>query len=117
MTIESTVDLRRAVARGLVARDGDEYTLGRPDLGLYVAVPAAGAAFVTALSDGASLAAATARASEVAGAEVDGDDFLAGLTEAGLLDAPTAGDAGPDTARPGRRIRWIEGVSERVARP
>jgi hypothetical protein len=112
----SMVDLQRAVGRVLVARDGDEYTLGRPDLGVYVAVPEAGAVFVTALREGAPLDEATARASAAAGEAVDGADFLRGLADAGLLDPPAGDEAAPDPAAvDGRRIRWIEGVSQRTA--
>jgi hypothetical protein len=104
--------LRRAVERLVVARDGDEHTLGRPDLGIYVAVPEPGAVFVTALREGATLDEATARASDAAGTEVDGLDFLSGLDEAGLLAPPDGPDGNPTA---GRRIRWIEGVDPRTA--
>jgi hypothetical protein len=84
---------------------------------VFVAVPEAGAVFVATLQQTGSVAMATARASEAAGEEVDGVDFLTGLAEAGLID----GEGGPGgglepAAEPGRRIRWIEGVSPRTAR-
>jgi hypothetical protein len=103
-------DVRRLVAPLVVAADGDGAVLGRPDLGIYVAVPEPGAVLVAALQAGASLAAATGEASRAAGQEVDGEDFLRGLDEAGLLAEP----AGGETAA-GRRIRWIEGVSPAAA--
>jgi hypothetical protein len=108
-------DLRRVTSPVVVAADGNEHVLGRPDLGLYVAVPEAGAVFVIALRNGASLSEATAQASRTAGEEVDGPDFLRSLAEAGLLlqSAPEGLDDPPTT---GRRIRWIEGVSPRTAR-
>jgi hypothetical protein len=108
-------DLHRAVARLVIAADGDECVLGRPDLGLYVVVPEPGAVFVTALQGGASVTEATRRASRAAGQEVDGADFLDSLAEAGLLAGPAVDRPG-DPAHPGRRIRWIEGVSPRAAR-
>jgi hypothetical protein len=92
----------------VVACDGDEHVLGRPDLGVYVVVPEPGAVLVRALQAGEPLAVATARASRSAGAEVDGEDFLAGLAAAGLLD--------PAAARRGGEIRWIEGVGPATAR-
>ncbi len=108
-------DTVAAGVRGLVvARDGDEVVLGRPDLGRYVVVPEPGAVFVTALQEGCTFAEATARASSAAGAEVDGADFLAGLAGAGLLDPP-AQPAADRAASRGREIRWIEGVSPRTA--
>jgi putative peptide zinc metalloprotease protein len=107
-----------AIRRVVVAHDGDEHVLGRPDLGVYVTVPAAGAVFVAALQAQASVPEATARASAEAGTDVDGEDFLAGLRAAGLLDPP--GDAAPGPATGGlsrtRDIRWIEGVSPAAAR-
>lgn len=109
----AAADVASAVGRLVVARDGDDCVLGRPDLGIYVAVPEPGAAFVEALQAGGTLAEATARASQVAGAEVDGQDFLDGLAAAGLLEAAEGRvDA---TGQAGKRIRWIEGVSPRVA--
>jgi hypothetical protein len=114
MDTAAEADLWRLVAPLVVVTDGDEHVLGRPDLGHYVAVPEPGAVFVTALQGGASLAEATARASRAAGQKVDGADFLRGLAEAGLLSEDTPEGSG-DPPPTGRRIRWIEGVSPRVA--
>lgn len=107
-------DLAVAASRLVVARDGDECVLGRPDLGIFVQVPEPGAVFVEALQAGVSVTGATERASEVAGEPVDGEDFLATLAEVGLLDAPAAADAAAG-ARRTREIRWIEGISPRAA--
>jgi putative peptide zinc metalloprotease protein len=105
---DSVERIRPALFRVVVAHDGDEHLLGRPDLGIYVAVPEPGAILINALRDGASLAEATAKASAAAGADVDGADFLAGLADAGLLtEAESTGGPG---------IRWIEWVSPRAAR-
>jgi hypothetical protein len=100
-----------------VVQDGDDYVVGRPDLGTYVVVPKPGATFIAALQQGGSLAAATSRASEVAGEDVDGADFLDGLVEAGLLEPLAVASESPAApAGRARRIRWIEGVSPRRAR-
>jgi hypothetical protein len=114
-------DPAAALARVVVAPDGDEYVVGRPDLGVYVVVPEPGAVFIEALRAGQPLAVATARAGEVAGAGVDGEEFLSGLAAAGLLDppadpAPAVAAAGDDGGRRTREIRWIEGVSPAAAR-
>jgi hypothetical protein len=101
-----------AVRDLVVARDSGECVVGRPALGIFVTVPEPGAVFIETLQAGGSLGEATARASEAAGAEVDGQDFLDGLAAAGLLDAP--GEQ-PGPAGGSRRIRWIEGVSPRTA--
>lgn len=108
----TTTDLQARAALLTVSFDGDDYVIGRPDLGNYIAVPEPGAVFVTSLQEGLSLAEATARASDVAGESVDGDDFLDGLTDAGLLDLPV--DAATPGGR-GRPVRWIEGISPRAA--
>ncbi|MFF4197922.1 hypothetical protein [Nonomuraea sp. NPDC001831] len=101
-------DLRERAARLTVAFDGDAWILGRPDLGIFVAVPEPGAVFVTTLQDGGSAAEAARRASEVAGEEVDGADFLDGLTGAGLLDPPAPlGERAPSG--------WIEGLGQDTA--
>jgi hypothetical protein len=108
--------IQEAVAAVVVGRDGTDFVLGRPDLGLYLAVPEAGAVLISALQQGAGLTAATERASAVAGAEVDGADFLTGLGDAGLFADPPAGTAGDGPApAAGRPIRWIEAVSPRAA--
>jgi putative peptide zinc metalloprotease protein len=109
-------DLTAQAGRLVVARDGLECVLGRPDLGIYVEVPEPGAIFIEALQEGASLEEATRRASEAAGEPVDGEDFLATLTEAGLLDPPGAeGASSPTAPARSRQIRWIEGVSPTMA--
>lgn len=107
MEISTIAGVRRLV----VSRVDGEGVLGRPDLGAYVAVPEPGAVLVEVLQAGATLAEATAAASAAAGADVDGEGFLAGLAEAGLLAAPDP----PDAAAGGRRVRWIEGLGQRAA--
>jgi hypothetical protein len=65
MTALSDVDLVARVRRVVVAWDGDEYMLGRPDLALYVVVPPPGGILVEALQEGQPLPVATARAGAV----------------------------------------------------
>jgi hypothetical protein len=99
------------VALLTVAFDGDDHVLGRPDLGVFVAVPEPGAVFVKALQEGATVAEASARAGAVAGTDVDGADFVDGLAAAGLFDpapAPTVTDGG-------RRVRWVAGLRPHTA--
>jgi hypothetical protein len=102
----------------VVAFDGQAHVLGRPDRGVYVTVPPAGAAFMTVLKETGSVVEATTAASATAGEEVDGLDFLTGLAQAGLLAEAAAGTdpAAPAVpGHPGRDIRWIEGVSRATA--
>lgn len=113
------VDIAAAAGRLVVGYDGDHYLLRRPDLGIYVAVPEPGAVLVQALQAGEPVAAATAAASQAAGTDVDGEDFLVGLAGAGLLDPPADPSTQPGQDRSRRRsreIRWIEGVSPELAR-
>jgi putative peptide zinc metalloprotease protein len=107
----SAAELSSRFAPLTVSHDGDSYVLGRPDLGVYVAVPEPGAVFVQTIQAGGTLGQATDRASAAAGEPVDGKDFLDGLTAAGLLDEvqERTGSSG------GRQIRWIEAVSPRAA--
>ncbi|MET8865119.1 hypothetical protein ABZW11_19460 [Nonomuraea sp. NPDC004580] len=113
MTAATDAGLRERAARLTVTFDGEAWVLGRPDLGVFVAVPEPGAIFITTLQETGSVTEATERASEKAGEPVDGGDFIEGLTAAGLLDPAAAQD--DDTAERGRRIRWIEGISPRAA--
>ncbi|MGE5826838.1 MAG: hypothetical protein ACM30G_00535, partial [Micromonosporaceae bacterium] len=118
--MESTLqtDWRRVTTPVVVAFDGQAHVLGRPDRGVYVTVPPAGAAFMTVLKETGSVVEATAAASATAGEEVDGLDFLTGLAQAGLLDdAPARPDpaASAVPGHPARDIRWIEGVSQATA--
>lgn len=111
-------DLRSALCRLTIARDGDEYILARSDLGVYVAVPRPGAVLIEALRDGASLAVATRQASDAAGEEVDSADFLTGLGAAGLLPDPRddLDDAGPTTV-PGTHMAWVEHIPRWAVKP
>lgn len=106
-------DLRSVLDRLTVDRDGAEYILARPDLEVYVAVPHPGVVLIEALRDGASLAAATARASDAAGEEVDGADFLTGLRDAGLLVSP----GGTGATGTGAGIGWVERIPQAAVKP
>ncbi|HEY8453943.1 MAG: hypothetical protein FWJ70_17875 [Micromonosporaceae bacterium] len=112
-------ELADAARRIVVARNDGQCILGRPDYGIYVTVPEAGAVFIEALQAGESVADAGRRASVAAGAEVDVADFLTGLTQAGLLQPPaeaTDSGAAAGASTGGRRkIRWLEGVSQEAA--
>lgn len=99
------------LAAVIVAADGEDFIVGRPDLGIFVSVPEPGAVLLAALQAGASLVDATERASTAAGEAVDGADFLAGLADAGLLAEGTA------TEVSGLRLRWLERVPSGIVRP
>lgn len=104
-----TANLRAQFAALQVGHDGDAHIIGRPDLGVYVAVPEAGAVFVRAVQEHGSLEPAVAAASAAAGEPVDGAAFVADLTAAGLLAATDA------KSTRSVRIRWVELVSPSAA--
>src|SRR5690606_32740882 len=110
MTELSEPGLAARLARIVVAPDGDNFILGRADLAIYVVVPEPGAVLVQSLQNGDNLSTAVERASEAAGEVVDGEDFLAGLADAGLLDDTSAGDDSGSVP-----VRWIEGASPATA--
>lgn len=114
---DTTVDakLRSALQLLSVAEDGDDYIIGRPDLGIYVAVPKPAVILIESLRDGASLAEAAGLASDAAGEEVDVDDFLTGLGEAGLLADPSSTVAASPLE--GMRVSWIERIPQAVVKP
>lgn len=114
MTELSEPGLAARLARIVVAPDGDNFILGRADLAIYVVVPEPGAVLVQSLQNGDNLSTAVERASEAAGEVVDGEDFLAGLADAGLLDDTSAGDDS-STDSGSVPVRWIEGVSPATA--
>jgi hypothetical protein len=80
----------QGLRRLVVADEPDGCVLGRPDLARYVTVPPPGGAFVRSLQEHGDLARATRAATEVAGEDVDGDDFLRALAGLGLLAEPAA---------------------------
>jgi putative peptide zinc metalloprotease protein len=109
-TAEVTIDAIRAA--GLtVTHDGDDFVIGCPATGVYVAVPEPGAVLVRKLNAGATLDQATAAASEVAGEPVDGAEFVLALASSGMLASQPTGSDG-DT---GRTIKWVYGVSQHAA--
>ncbi len=107
-------ELRSALLSLTVDRDGDDYIVGRPDLGIYVTIPRPGVVLIEALRDGAPLAEATALASDEAGEEVDGSDFLTGLGGAGLLDSS---DGESRAIVVGTHIGWIDKIPQRALTP
>lgn len=115
-TDDTVVDaeLRSALVLLTLARDGEDFIVGRSDLGRFVAVPEPGAILIEALRSGAPLAVATAQATQAAGEEVDALDFLTGLRGAGLLDAPDDAQA---VAATGARMGWVDRIPQAALRP
>ncbi|GLW34289.1 hypothetical protein [Actinoplanes regularis] len=82
------IDLDRAVAMPpLVYLDeGDEVTIGRPDIDSYAVLPSDGAELVRRLADGMTPRAAARWYAEAFGADVDIEEFLADLAELNLAE-------------------------------
>jgi len=98
-----------------VVADGDEYLVGDPQSGTYVALPAIGVTVIERLRAGATLGEARRVASAEAGEDVDAVDFGNTLVELGFVADV---DGTPiDAAPEGRARRWIGGVRPEVARP
>lgn len=92
--------------------DGEEHIVGRADLGLYVAIPRPGVVLIEALAEGEPLAVAAERASAVAGEEVNAEEFLIGLGEAGLLAGPT-----DEVRATGVRLAWVDRIPQAAVKP
>lgn len=105
-----TVGLQAAAASLSLVTDGDDVTVGNPVTGTFVAVPAVGGLVLAALARGANVDQAADAARTHAGVDVDVTGFLAALQDAGVL-------AYDDNAAPDRRVRWIAGVPQRLAKP
>jgi hypothetical protein len=102
--------VQMAAARLSLVAEGDDVVVGNPANATFVAVPAVGGVVLSALADGRSVAEAAAAAFEHSRVEVDVEDFLATLEEAGILvyeqGAALSGE-----------VRWISGVPSWLVRP
>ncbi|MEZ0090792.1 hypothetical protein [Streptacidiphilus sp. EB129] len=81
--------------------EGDDVTVGRPDEGSYVVLPADGAALLRQLVDGRTCAQAAQWFLETYGESVDIADFVTDLGELGFLRDP--GEPDPPQPAP---VRW-----------
>ncbi|MGW5162131.1 hypothetical protein ACWEPN_42240 [Nonomuraea wenchangensis] len=68
-----------------VRRDGDEWIVGRVDSGDFVAVPEEGLLAIRLLQQGMGIEQVRVRLREETGADLDVDDFVAELSDAGLV--------------------------------
>ncbi|WP_043619846.1 hypothetical protein [Nonomuraea candida] len=107
------VPLTVAFHRLGVRRDGDEWIVGRVDSGDFVAVPEEGLRAIRLLQAGLGVEEVRARLLEETGTDLDVEDFVTDLAEAGLV-AAIDGRAvpGPPSPRPTfpwlrpRHLRW-----------
>ncbi|MFI9271549.1 hypothetical protein ACIGXM_12650 [Kitasatospora sp. NPDC052896] len=81
--------------------EGDDVTVGRPDEGEFVVLPADGAALLRRLVEGQTCTQAAQWYLETYGEPVDVADFVADLGELGFL----RGADDPDTRQPAP-VRW-----------
>jgi hypothetical protein len=102
--------VQAAAARLSLVAEGDDILVGNPATATFVAVPAVGGVVLSALADGRSVAEAAAAAFEHSQVEVDVEDFLATLEEAGIL----VYQQGPALSG---EVRWVNGVPSWLARP
>ena len=97
-----------------VVPQGEEFLVGDPEAGTFVALPAVGLVAVRALQAGGTIAEAAEAAAAHAGQEVDVLDFAATLVECGLVAAIDGQALAPAAAR-GRA--WLAGLSPALAGP
>ncbi|MEO6501874.1 MAG: hypothetical protein ABIQ09_08170 [Jatrophihabitantaceae bacterium] len=102
--------VQAAAARLSLVAEGDDVMVGNPATATFVAVPAVGGVVLSALADGRSVAEAAAAAFKHSQVEVDVEDFLATLQEAGILVYEEG------VALSGE-VRWVSGVPSWLARP
>lgn len=102
--------VQAAAARLSLVPEGDDVLVGNPATATFVAVPAVGGVVLSALADGRSVAEAAAAAAEHSQVEVDVEDFLATLEEAGIL----VYEEGPALSG---QVRWVSGVPPWLVRP
>lgn len=102
---------RVAVGHLIVRReDEDEYVVGDPGTGTFVAVPAVGARLIELLSAGRSIEEATEQIEEETGEYIDGIDFIEVLVDAGVLD---------NRSEPDRKVRYwaVSKIPARFVKP
>jgi putative peptide zinc metalloprotease protein len=102
--------VQAAAARLSLVAEGEDVLVGNPATATFVAVPAVGGVVLSALADGRSVAEAAAAAFEHSQVEVDVEDFLATLEEAGIL-------VYEEGAALSGKVRWISGVPSWLIRP
>lgn len=91
----------------LHCEDGD-FLAGRPDTGVFVALPELGAEIIALLDDGTPIGAISDRLRAEQGAEVDLDEFISDLLACGFVKAIDGHRVeGDDVQRPGARWDWL----------
>ncbi|HZM75702.1 MAG TPA: hypothetical protein VFC19_08235 [Candidatus Limnocylindrales bacterium] len=106
---------RVAVGHLIVRReDEDEYVVGDPGTGTFVAVPQVGARLIELLAAGRSIEEATEQIEEETGEYIDGIDFVEVLVEAGVLDNRTGPEPPPD-----RKVKYwaVSKIPARFVKP
>jgi putative peptide zinc metalloprotease protein len=114
MTTAFDLDSRPAVGYLVVRReDEDDYVVGDPRTGIFVAVPAVGARLIAKLAAGRSIAEAAEEVERETGEYLDALDFVAALADAGVLDQRTE----PDAPQPKVRYWSLSKIPARYVRP
>ena len=99
-----------------IVPEGDDFLVGDPARGEFVAVPEVAVTVISLLRDGYTLGETAARVQEQTGEQVDVADFAATLVELGFVaatDGVPVDAAGPELADGGR----LGAAAARVARP
>ena len=108
---QSTVAVGHLVVR---REDEDEYIVGDPGTGTFVAVPWVGARLIELLAAGRSIEEATEQIESETGEYIDGMDFVEVLADAGVLDGRT----GPEPPPERKQRYWsISKIPARFVKP
>jgi len=105
---------RLAVGHLVVRReDEDEYVVGDPTNGNFVAVPEVGARLIELLAKGCTVAEAEIELEDETGESIDALDFAEVLVEAGVIDGREVGEAEP----PKGKFWVVSRIPSRLVRP
>jgi hypothetical protein len=99
-----------------VQPEGDDFLVGDPQSGVFIAIPEIGVTALRALESGQTVAEATATVSREAGQDVNVLEFAEILVESGLVRAVDGRPLGTEPAAlPG--LGWLAWVPARLVRP
>jgi len=114
MTTTFELDSRPAVGYLVVRQeDEDEYVVGDPRTGIFVAVPEVGARLISKLAAGRTIAEAAEEVERETGEYLDALDFVEVLVDAGVLDQRSE----PDAPEPRVRYWSVSKIPSRYVRP
>lgn len=98
-----------------IVPDGEEFIVGDPAAGVFLALPEVGVTAIEQLRSGSTVGEVELSLAEITGQEVLVGEFVTGLIEAGIVRSVDGVPLGSAAAKPAAR-RWIAGVRPEHAR-